>query len=336
MSLAALDALDDALTATKDLLWPFDRSIWLRLAVVMFFVGGGSGFNGSNVSNVGNVGDTGTGTPQGTGPGLPTVGSEELLFIGLVVAAIVLIVLALQAIGAVMEFVFVRSLQERTVRLREYFGTHWRRGARLFGFRLGVNVLNVLVLAAILVPLLWATAGLDPAAWTLSALLPIIVLGIVLFVVDSLLLGTFLGFTTMFVVPVMLVEDRAVIPAWQRLWGVIRREPKEFLVYLVVSVVIGFGIGLVTTVLAIIVAIALGIPFVVLGLVSFFALSVVGLGPVALVVLIPVYVVLLFVIGLIIAVPFQTYLRYYALLTLGGVEPDLDPVSDVRSAVASE
>jgi len=338
MSLAALDALDDALTATTQLLWPFDRSIWLRLAVVMLFVGGGGGFNGSAVSNLGNVGDTGPGTgpAPGTGPGLPTVTAEELLLVGLVLLAIVLVVLALQAIGSVMEFVFVRSLQERTVRLRGYFGTHWRQGARLFGFRLGVNLLNLLVLATVLVPLLWATAGLDPAAWTLPTLVPVIVVGIPLFVVDSVLIGAFLGFTTMFVVPVMLVEDRPVVAAWRRLWGVIRREPKEFLVYLIVSVVLGFGIGLVTSIVTIVVAIALGIPFAIVGLVSVLALSVLGLVPVALVVLVSIYLVLLFVIVLIIAVPFRTYLRYYALLTLGGVEPGLDPVADVRASVADE
>ena len=37
MSLYAVDAIDDALSATRSFLWPFDRGRWLRLALVVFF-----------------------------------------------------------------------------------------------------------------------------------------------------------------------------------------------------------------------------------------------------------------------------------------------------------
>ena len=40
MTLYALDAIDDAATATRELLWPFDLGRWLRLVVVVFFLGG--------------------------------------------------------------------------------------------------------------------------------------------------------------------------------------------------------------------------------------------------------------------------------------------------------
>jgi hypothetical protein len=43
---AALSVLDAAINRTKSLLWPFNLGVWLRLAVISFFVGGsGGGFN---------------------------------------------------------------------------------------------------------------------------------------------------------------------------------------------------------------------------------------------------------------------------------------------------
>lgn len=43
MEYAALSCLGDALDATRELLFPVDRGLWLRLAVVVFFLSGGSG-----------------------------------------------------------------------------------------------------------------------------------------------------------------------------------------------------------------------------------------------------------------------------------------------------
>lgn len=42
MSLHAVENVDDAFRATKAFLLPFDRRRWLKLAVVVFFVGGSS------------------------------------------------------------------------------------------------------------------------------------------------------------------------------------------------------------------------------------------------------------------------------------------------------
>ncbi|MFC7138233.1 hypothetical protein ACFQRB_20690 [Halobaculum litoreum] len=61
-----MEDLDDAYRATKALLWPIDRSLWLKLAVVAFFVGGpGAGFNGTQTSA---PVDGGGGGPSARGP----------------------------------------------------------------------------------------------------------------------------------------------------------------------------------------------------------------------------------------------------------------------------
>ena len=84
MSLHALDDIGDALDATKSLLLPVDPPQWLRLALVVFFIGGGGGgFNmlrgASGTSDLGaeDGGSAGSTEPalQMSDPGLP---SEEL------------------------------------------------------------------------------------------------------------------------------------------------------------------------------------------------------------------------------------------------------------------
>ena len=60
MTWYAIERIDDAVSLTRSLLFPFEAGLWARLAVVVFFVGIGSG-GGSNVgSSVSNVPSAGT------------------------------------------------------------------------------------------------------------------------------------------------------------------------------------------------------------------------------------------------------------------------------------
>ncbi|MFB6184439.1 MAG: hypothetical protein ABEI96_07780 [Haloarculaceae archaeon] len=340
MSLSALDSIDDALDATKAFLLPFDRVTWLRLAVVMFFVGGG-GF-GFNVPNLPSGGDVGNGAGPSPG-GMPTpdvTGAVIALVVGVIVV-VLLIVLALQAVGAVMEFVFVDALRSREVRLRSPLREHWWAGMRLFAFRVLFGLLHLLVLAAVGLGLVALVLGFSPAQWSLAGVLGLLALAIPLLVLDYVVVGNVMGFTTVFVVPVMLAEDRTVLSAWKRLFGVIKREWREFLVYAVVGFLLGIAAGLARGLLALLGALVVAIPFLIVG-VPLFAVAGFdpsGVGPVvgaALVVLGVVYVLVVFVLGLVLKVPFQTFLRYYALLVLGDAEPDVDVVEDVRTSVRGE
>ena len=60
--------------------------------------------------------------------------SALVVLFAVVIAAFVAITVAF--VGAIMEFVFVESLREREVHVHEYANAYWRRGLRLFGFRL--------------------------------------------------------------------------------------------------------------------------------------------------------------------------------------------------------
>jgi len=168
------------------------------------------------------------------------------------------------------------------------------------------------------------------------ALLGLLAVAIPVLLLAVAVVGTFLGFTNMFVVPVMLVEERGVISAWRRFWGTLTADWKEYLVYLVVSILLGIGVGIASGFLTLIVVLVLAIPFAVAGLPLLFAFDANAIVGSVLLVLGLVYALLVFVSLLLIKVPFQTFLRYYALLVLGDTNPEFDVVPDARRAVRAD
>jgi hypothetical protein len=346
MSLSALESVEDAFDATKRLLWPFARGTWFRLAAVMLFVGGAGGLNPASAVNFTPFPGDGSsqppaGGPQpdpGVDPGSLTPEVTPTLVVFLVGFTLLLVgaFLLWQIVSAVMEFVFVESLDAEAVKLREFFRPNLWPGVRLFAFR---TLASLLLLGGFLGGLLLVgvlLGGWPVTQWSDGTAFAVILLGIPLGIVVFVALGLVLGLTTTFVVPVMFAEDRGVISAWQRLLGTVRDNWQEYLVYLVVNWVLGIAIGFVTLVLTLLVAIVVGIPALVITVPTVLA---VGVTPIAGTVLLVVWLlagVLFLVATLVIAVPFQTFRRYYALLVLGDVDSDLDVVPETRAAVRTD
>ncbi|GAA0204696.1 DUF7544 domain-containing protein [Halobaculum roseum] len=336
MSLHAVEDVDDAYRATKALLWPVDRSSWVKLAVIVLFAAGpGGGFGGIQTS----APFEGGGPGGGAGVELPggvqlpaTIGGAEWLVIATIVVLISVIVLGTLFIGSVMEFVLVESLRKETVSLREYWGRRWPQGVRLFGFRLllGLVGLGSLAVAAALVvaPFVFDGGnGLAVPILTVLAVVPFIgALG--------LFTGLINGFTTVFVVPIMIREERTLLGAWGRLWSTITAEPWQYLAYAAVSVVLSVVGGVLASVAVGVGAVALLIPFGLLAAVGVLVATASEL----LGIVIVLFAALLFGLALIgvaalVQVPLVVYLRYYALLVLGDIEESLDLIADRRAAV---
>lgn len=331
MVLYAIDDVDDAYRVTRAFLGDLDRWGWVKLALVVFFVGT-PGF-GTFQANVpfGGGGGGGTGSPFPDPPGdvmLPDLGGPELA----VIAGVALLVLGfgfvVAFVAAVLEFVFVASLRDGAVRIRAYWREHWRRGVRLFGFRLVVGfvvVLAVLLVSALVVlPALGGETGAAVAALVL--LLPVLlVLGLLAALVD--------GFTTAFVVPIMLLEERTVLGGWRRLWGSIRDSWKQYLAYAIAAFVLATVGALLVGLAVAIGALVLLVPFGVLfGLGVVLLSTVEPLGIAVLVLSGLAYALTVVVLTALVQAPVGTYLRYYALLVLGDVAPDLDIIPERRDA----
>jgi hypothetical protein len=338
MTLYAIDNIDDAIGTTKRFLWPFDWRRWMRLAIIVFFVGGAGGFN-INGANLNVPGGSSSGGSPGAGtssmPALsevPELTSAVGIALVAAVAGILLLLLAFQFVGAVMEFVFVASLRDQAVEIRQYWSEHWRRGARLFGFRLALLFGGVVfiggVVAVALLPLLGGVdVGLELVFLGGIVLLPVVLI----LVIGAVVVG---GFTTVFVVPIMLEEERGVIDGWRRFWPTLHGQWKQYAVYALVNVGLSIAGGIVGTILTVIAVFILAIPFGVLGGVAagiFFVAEPAGI-------IVGAVVAVLFVLALLatvalIQVPIKTYLRYYALLVLGDTASDFDLIPEQRAAV---
>ena len=332
MVLYALEDVDDAFDVTRSFLADLDRTSWVKLAVVVFFIGSaGGGFPTGNVPVGGDGGMGPGGVPAGEFPAFDP-GPDVWLLVGAVVLALALLGLALFLVSSVMEFVFVESLRTQTVSIREYWGRYWRQGVRLFAFRLAVGVFGVaaflLLGAAFVLPFVF-DAAVGASLLLLLALLPV-------FFVLAVLLGLINGFTTAFVVPIMLVEGCGVLEGWQRLWPTVRAEWTQYLAYAVAAFVLSLAGGIFVFVVGAVLVLVLLVPFGVLFAVGAGLLSVAQPVGVGWLVVTGVLFALAALFALALAqVPVQTYLRYYALLVLGDVESSFDLIPGQR-AVARE
>ena len=229
------------------------------------------------------------------------------------------------------EFVFIESLRNREVTLRRYWGRRWRQGLRLFGFRLAL-VLSLLVvlagwLALVVVPVVTDTAL---PGWSLGLFL----LGLPVILVLALGVAVAYLFTTVFVVPLMIAGDDGVLAAWRRLWPSVRSAWTQYLVYALFAAVLTAASGLLVAFVLAVIAFVFLIPLAALGLVLFLTVglsSTAGLAVLGL--LASVFVVGMAVAWALVQVPVVTYLRYYALLVLGDIEPEFDLVPDQRAAI---
>ncbi|NHX35058.1 MULTISPECIES: DUF7544 domain-containing protein [Halolamina] len=330
MTLYAIQDIDDAIAATRSFLWPFDLGRWVKLAVVAFFLGGTGGVNPFQFS----------GSPQGTTPMEPgaspnvsavidAISTTEWLLIGAIVGTVVLLGLAFAFVGAVMEFVFVESLRRERVAIREYWRGWWWQGGRLFGFRLVVGLLSLLLAGG---PIAAAAWPLLSGTGTLSV--PVLLLAIGVAVVVAIAGGLVNGFTTQFVVPVMIAENRNVLAAWRRFWPTLTGQWKQYLAYVVLRFVLAIAVAVVVGVVSAVGALVLAIPFVIVGLIGAASLGVsqlVGWGVILFAV--ALFVLAMLVLSLLVAVPVQTYLRYYALLVLGDTEAAFDLVAERRQSI---
>lgn len=331
MALHALDDVDDALAATRSLLLPITVKQWLKLAFVAFFIGGPAG-NAVSYSANGSGGNGGVPILPNF-PGFPTTIPRLYgLFIA-IVGTLVLIGVLFVLIGSIMEFVFVQSIRTEETRIRHTWSERWRQGLRLFGFRLVFGLVLVALVVAVAV-FVNSPIVRGPTGTGLSIALIVLLIPVALFV--GLLAALVNAFTTLFVVPIMLVNDSGVLAAWRQLWASIRSEPAQYAAFALVGFILTIAAGIVVGIVVVIPAFVLLLPVAPIALAGLSILP--GLpivGVLLLLVATALYVTALLAVVAVVQVPVLSFLRYYAMLVLGDIEPDLDPIPDVRESVRS-
>ena len=325
MALQAARNVGDAFTATREFLTPIELVRWLKLAVVAFFIGGGMSLPTTQFNASG-------GSEPLPLEGIPfALPAEPATIIAAVAAIAVGFGLLFAVIGGIMEFVFIESLRSGSVSIRRYWSERWRQGLRLFGFRIAI----VLPVAAI--GLGWLALFFFPL--TIGIADPILPSGVfllgapVLFLV-GLIYALVASFTTVFVVPIMIKNDCGVVAGWRSLSNSIKAAPKQYLAYAVIAFLLTIAAGLLASVVVGIGAIVVLIPLGIVALVAYFTVSVASTVGVALLVILAVlFLAAMFVLWALVQVPVVVYLRYYALLVLGDIEPSFDLIADRRDAL---
>jgi len=308
---AAFSVLDATINRTKSLLWPFNLGVWLRLAVISFFIGGtGGGFNVPSGGPSYNV-------PGGEIPGLGEALLSNLGIILLIIALFFVFLVVIWLIGAIFQFVFVDCLRTGEVSLGRYFRPRTGKGIRLFLFQLGLGLI-IFLIVAVPVALLIITAGGFESRIASLAVVPFLLIFIAGIFLLALLVGLIMLFTIDFVVPIMIRDDCGVIDGWRSCWRVIRSEWKQALVYAVVKFLLGIAVAILMLVAVVIAALALAIPFIIIGIL---VAAAGGSVPVYIALLVLFFVIMLPV-ALLISVPFVTFLRYYSLEVLAAIAPE--------------
>lgn len=337
MSLSALRSLGDAIEATRLFLLPASVRRLGVLAVIIAFIGSAGTPLPASPSAFDPMIWTDPADPTTVPPAfdLPQVDVTpppiEAIpsWVYLVIAVAVVLGLLVAFIGVLMRFVLVKSLSNGTVRLRHPAKQYFSHTLSVFGFRIGLGVVGIIVSAAGIVlatDLLLTGPGI--AGTAIIGILVVTVLTL-LWIVDAV--------TLQFVVPVMVGQDVGVLTGWGQLWPTLVSEWLEYVLYGVARLILGVVIGLAFALLLIVALVVLGIPVITGAAIVVVVAGGIGqIGTIGWLViggLVAVFVVGAIIAGLLINVPFQVYLWYYALFVLGDTNSDFDIVKLYRHRV---
>ncbi len=314
----------------KILLEPFNVWTWIKLMVIVFFVGTGTNSFTSQLSNMGNYGRGGTADYSGMSQAVQNILSNSallMLFIGLVLLVIVIVII-MAYLRNVFSFVLIQALTTGDVHVIRPAMNNLGRGLRLFIFTLlvvfftllVVVVLVVLMILAIILAIKIGIASIVSAL--LVALIVCIVLALfVLLIVFSVVMSIFMGFTYDFVAPMMLFKNTGVTESWKSLWKSIKTDWKQYGVYVIARWVVQLGINILMLIIAlpiIFIFIAIFVVGVILAVAmaktSILLAVFVGL-------LLALLLLVLIIIMMALSVPVSVYLRYYSLDVLKQIDP---------------
>ncbi len=299
----AFCAIDQAVARTKNILIPVKRGVWLRLALIAFFVGGSFGGiettwqeNHSFPQNIPAI------DPAGIGPELLTI-----------VAAIIAFGLCYALISGIFQFIFFDAIRDDNIVIKQYFSREIGNGLRYFCFIFAISVIFFTLLA---IPVALILSGGAPVGTGTFAQRASLVLG---YVAYAMALGipylVLVLFTTDFVVPIMRLDNCGILAGWRRCFMLFRGRWSQAVVYTGMKILFLLVMGIIVGILVGIAAVLLGIP--VFLLVAATGWAPIGIGPYT--VLFAVYVSSVVFLGLLFSVPFITFFRCYSLYVLGGL-----------------
>jgi hypothetical protein len=259
-------AIEGAMTKTKQMLFePFDLTKWVKLAIILFFIGG-SGGGGSNFTSnpsSGNFGDFGD----------PHSVDQYMTYIVLAVLAFLLVIVLFSYISNVMQFVFVESVVRNHVTIRAYIRNNLGNGLRLFilNWTLGIVFLIAIILS--LLPALSVILKGEFSAIIFGSLLlffVVIVLGSIILAI----IGSFINLA----IPVMLYENVGILKALSKVISTAVHSIPQVLVYWLIRGLLGIIIGIAAAIIGLIVFLIAGLFLLLIGIAVYMILTLLGFG----------------------------------------------------------
>lgn len=329
MSWYAIDAMDRAFSRTKKALFePFDFWKWIKLAIIVFFVGGiGSNYGGSGtnyqtgsedlVNNFPNAG-------SGEMPDFPSVISglapgyvdsvSSLAIIASIVVFFIIFILIFSYISSTMEFVFVEALVKNEIHLRSYFRKFMRKGFNLLLIRLALGIVFLAFFLFALLPFI-PVLGTESSDFAVPALVGGMfwILGVIIILA---LIGIIISSFISLAIPLSIYRETGIISAFRMVYRNFRKSWQEMLVYWFIRFLLGIGIGILALILFGLLTLALVIVFLIIDMVLYFLFSTFASDPLNWMLLIPFVLVeflFIFVTLMLLSVPLAVFLKYHLL-----------------------
>jgi len=327
-------AIEGALTKTKQILFePFDFTKWVKLAIILFFIGGIGGGSGNLNSNPlsGNFGNFGDSYSDAELDAFVTeTVSEVSVFVHQYMTYIVLAVLAILLVSALfsyisnmMQFVFVESVVRNHVTIRAYIRNNLGNGLRLFILNRTLGIAFLIAIILSLLPALSSALDGDVSALFFGSFTPFFVV-LVLGIIILSIIASFINLA----IPVMLYENVGVLKTLSKVTSTAAHSIPQVLVYWITRGVLGIIIGIAAAIISIIlILIAL-----LIGIAVYMILTLLGFGLFDMShLLMPgsfffaAILVLAFIIRLV-TIPFPIFMKYHALLFLRIWYADIMPL----------
>lgn len=329
MTWYAIDAVDRAFSRTKKALFePFDFWKWVKLAIIIFFVGGiGSNYGGSGTNyqpgpnnyendfpaiEPGNIPDF----PYDiSGLGLNYI--EPVSTLAIITAAIIffiLFILIFSYISSTMEFVFVEALVKNEVHLRSYFKKFMRKGFNLLLIRLALGLIFLVLFVLAFLPFIPVLLS-DSPDFAVPALVGgfFWIFGVIIVLA---LIGAIIGSFFSLAIPISIYRDMGILSAFRMVFRNFKKSWQEILVYWFIRLLLGIGITILVFILFMLLILALVIVFLIIDAILYFFFSMLVSEPLLWILLIPfVLVEFLFMLGtlLLLSVPFAVFMKHHLL-----------------------
>jgi len=339
MSWYGIDAADRALSRTRKALFePFDFWKWVKLAIIIFLLGGAtSNYGGSTNYRMGSE-DLETNFPviePGQIPVFP-FGTDELglsyiqsiSLSAIIIAAIVfilLLALIFSYISSVMEFVFVESLVRNEVKFWAYSRRFLEKGFYLLLVRLALGLVFLALFGIALLPFIPAILeSFSDFAWP-ARLGGIFWIGGVIIVL--ILLGAAINSLLSLAIPISIYRNKGILSAFGLVFANFRKSWQEVIIYWLIRFVLGIGVAILAIFMFGLMMLVLGLAFLIFDAVLYFLFSSLVSEPLLWILLIPFIVIeLTLILGalLFLNVPLAVFLKYHLLSFLEAWFADVD------------